>query len=249
MKQKRILTMQDLSCFGKCSISMSVAVLSACGHEAVALPTALLSTHTSEFSGYTFLDLALEDYKIIEHFKELNLSFDGILIGYLGSIPLIERAKKIIQIFGENAVVVVDPAMAEHGVLYNGFDMAYVDAMRTLCEMADFITPNTSETELLKEVKGACVLQTGVEKDEKMGIKMNEKEWMLPAFEGQFYGAGDAFSSAFMGLYMKTEQAEKAVEGALNFVWNSISNTLDEKQKYWYGTKFEQNLGYLTNFK
>ncbi|MBR4030704.1 MAG: bifunctional hydroxymethylpyrimidine kinase/phosphomethylpyrimidine kinase [Clostridia bacterium] len=249
MIQKRILTMQDLSCFGKCSISMSVAVLSACGHEAVALPTALLSTHTSEFSGYTFLDLAYEDDKIIEHFKKLNLKFDAILIGYLGSIPLIERAKKIVEIFGKGAVVVVDPAMAENDVLYSGFDMSYVNAMRTLCEMADFITPNTSEYKLLVGVKNARVLQTGVEKDGMIGIRLDQKEWLRPAFDGQFYGAGDAFSSAFTGLYMKTGELEKSIEGALDFVWGNINATQDEKEKYWYGTKFEQNLEFLVKFK
>lgn len=249
MEQKRILTMQDLSCFGKCSISMSVSILSACGHEAVALPTALLSTHTSEFKGYTFLDLSEENDKIIDHFKELGLSFDAIVIGYLGSLSLIERAKKIIEIFGKNAVVVVDPAMAENGALYTGFDMSYVDAMKTLCEMADFITPNTSEVKLLGNVKNVSVLQTGAEIDGKMGIRLNDKEWMLPVVSGQFYGAGDAFTSAFAGLYMKICDVEKAIEGALNFVWESINKTLDEQDKYWYGTKYEQNLGFLTNFK
>lgn len=249
MEQKRILTMQDLSCYGKCSLSMSTAILSACGHEAVALPTALLSSHTSEFKGYTFLDLSCEDDKIIEHFQKLGLSFDAIVIGYLGSLSLIERAKKIIEIFGDGAVVVVDPAMAENDVLYTGFDLSYVNAMKNLCEMADFITPNTSEVKLLGDVKGTSVLQTGVEKDRMIGIRAGEKEWLKPAIDGQFYGAGDAFTSAFAGLYLKTGCLEKAIEGALEFVWESINKTLDEKDKYWYGTKFEQNLGFLTNFQ
>ena len=97
MKQKRILTVQDLSCLGKCSLSMSAAILSAMGHEAACLPTALLSTHTGEFKGYTFLNLAEENKNILNHWRNLNLSFDGILVGYLGGLEQIENTISLIK--------------------------------------------------------------------------------------------------------------------------------------------------------
>lgn len=247
MEQKRILTVQDLSCFGKCSLSESIAILSALGHEAVALPTALLSTHTSEFEGYTFLDLAKENKKITEHWKNLGIKFDAILIGYLGSMALIERAKEIIEQFGDGATVLVDPAMAENGELYRGFDMEYVMEMKKLCELADFITPNHSEAELLGEVKNCTVIETGLEYKGKLGIRCGDKMFFKPVIAGQFYGAGDAFSSAFLGIYMKGYTVEEAMENALEFVWGSVKATENEQEKYWYGTKFEQNLKFLTN--
>lgn len=246
MEQKRILTVQDLSCFGKCSLSESIAILSALGHEAVALPTALLSTHTSEFKNYTFLDLADEGKKITEHWKSLGIKFDAILIGYLGSMALIERAKEIIEEFGKDAVVLVDPAMAENGELYSGFDMEYVKEMKKLCSLADFITPNHSEAGLLGEVENCAIIETGLEYKGKLGIRCGETKFFKPAVTGQFYGAGDAFSSAFLGIYMKGYTVEDAMEKALEFVWGSVKATENEQGKYWYGTKFEQNLQFLT---
>ena len=239
--------MQDLSCFGKCSLSESIAILSALGHEAVALPTALLSTHTSEFEGYTFLDLADETKKITDHWEKLGIKFDAILVGYLGSVALISRAKEIIKQFGEDAVVLVDPAMAENGELYSGFDMGYVKKMKELCSMADFITPNHSEAELLGEVKNCTVIETGLEYKGQLGIRSGEKVSLRPVISGQFFGAGDAFSSAFLGIHMKGYPVEKAIDLALEFVWGSVKATEREQEKYWYGTKFEQNLKFLTN--
>ncbi|MBQ7039192.1 MAG: bifunctional hydroxymethylpyrimidine kinase/phosphomethylpyrimidine kinase [Clostridia bacterium] len=247
MEQKRILTMQDLSCFGKCSLSESISILSALGHEAVALPTALLSTHTSEFEGYTFLDLAEESKKITDHWEKLGIKFDAVLVGYLGSVALIDRAEDIIKRFGKDAVVLVDPAMAENGELYSGFDMEYVEKMKELCALADFITPNHSEAELLGEVINCTVIETGLEYKGKLGIRCGEKTSYKPVISGQFYGAGDAFSSAFLGIYMKGYSVEEAMDLALEFVWGSVKATENEQEKYWYGTKFEQNLKFLTN--
>ena len=249
MEQKRILTLQDLSCFGKCSLSMSIAILSALGHEAVALPTALLSTHTGEFKGFTFLDLAEENRKIIKHWQALNLKFDAILIGYLGSEALIDSAEEIIHVFGKDAVVLVDPAMADNGVLYSGFDKNYVEKMKKLCTLADFITPNVTEADLLGTLDGCTVIETGLAFAHQLGIRCGKKVWTKPAFSGQFYGTGDAFASAFLGTYMKGFSLEKAIETALEFVWSSIEKTLSAHDRYWYGTKFEQNLQFLTNLK
>ena len=113
--------------------------------------------------------------------------------------------------------------------------------------MADFITPNHSEAELLGEVENCTVIETGLEYKGQLGIRCGDKMFFRPAITGQFYGAGDAFSSAFLGIYMKGYKVEKAMEYALEFVWGSVKATENEQEKYWYGTKFEQNLKFLTN--
>ncbi len=249
MQQKRILTIQDLSCLGKCSLSLSIAVISAMGHEAVALPTALLSTHTSEFKDYSFLDLASETPKIIQHWKALDLTFDAIYIGYLGSGAQVDNILTLLRILRKNAVVLVDPVMGENGALYDRFDHAYVQKMRTLCQYADIITPNLTEKAFLGTDLPCRVIETGVREGNQIGVRCGDKTWYKPYIPGQFYGTGDAFSSAFISVYMKFGDFERAIEEALNFVWGSIEKTLEEKQKYWYGIQFEKNLAYLVNLK
>lgn len=249
MKQKRILTVQDLSCLGKCSLALSIAVISAMGHEAAALPTALLSTHTSEFEGYTFLDLAEENRKIMAHWETLKLTFDAIYVGYLGSVSQIDNAQELIRRFGKDAVVLVDPVMAENGVLYDRFDQAYVEKMKDLCAQADFITPNPSEKALLGEGLPCKMIETGVRRGQEIGVRCGEKSWFKPYIPGQFYGTGDAFSSAFISVYVQFGDLERAIETALHFVWSSIEMAGREDYDRWYGVPFEQNLTYLANLR
>ena len=249
MKQKRILTVQDLSCLGKCSLSMSAAILSAMGHEAACLPTALLSTHTGEFKGYTFLNLAEENKNILNHWRNLNLSFDGILVGYLGGLEQIENTISLIKRFGKDAFVVGDPAMADGGELYAGFTEEYVEKMKVLCNMANIITPNADETNLLSGSVSCPIVETGVAKNNEIGVRFQGKEWLKPKFPGHFYGTGDAFSAALISAYMKFGDMDKSIEIALNFVWGSIEKTVQCENKRWYGINFEQNLPYLTSIR
>ena len=142
---KRILTIQDISCLGKCSITIALPVLSALGSEAVILPTALLSTHTM-FSGFTCKDLSDQIEPITAHWKSEGVEFDAIYTGYLGSIGQIDQVKAIIRDFkGPYTKVVVDPVMADNGKLYPAFDMDYVRKNTELCAVADIIVPNITE--------------------------------------------------------------------------------------------------------
>ncbi len=274
MKQKRLVTIQDLSCFGKCSITAALPVISALGTEAVVLPTAVLSTHTGEFENYTFHPLYSEFEKITNHWEELHIEFDAIYIGYIGSEELIDSVNAFLDKFSENAVVFLDPAMADNGKYYSGLDENYAKKLCELCKRADIISPNMTEAMILSGKKpedykkisdvreiaetlsslSANVIITGVHNKDSIqtiGYDSATKEICIadkPIREGVFYGSGDLFSSAFIGMYINGASFPDAVKNASEFVNDCIINTLDEHDKYWYGLKFEQSLGMLTDY-
>lgn len=145
---KRAVTIQDISCFGKCSITVALPIISAMGVECAIIPTAVLSTHTGGFKGYTFRDLSEDIPKISEHWKRENLAFDGVYTGYLGSPEQAEMIENFIDDFSP-PLVFIDPVMGDNGSLYAGFDGTIVEAMRKLCQKADIIVPNLTEAALL----------------------------------------------------------------------------------------------------
>ena len=131
MNYKRILTIQDISCVGQCSLTVALPIISACGIETSVLPSAVLSTHTMGFTGFTFRDLTEDMPDICAHWKKEGITFDGIYTGYLGSAKQIEYVKNIIaNTASEECLVVVDPAMADNGKLYPAFDMDFVGEMK-----------------------------------------------------------------------------------------------------------------------
>ena len=154
MAYPKILTVQDISCLGQCSLTVALPVISACGVETCVLPSAVLSTHTGGFSGFTFRDLTEDMPAIGAHWVKEGIAFDAVYTGYLGSTKQIDYVADLIATVKKaEAPVVIDPAMADHGKLYVGFDDAFVAAMRGLCAKADYLLPNITE---------ACFL-TGVE--------------------------------------------------------------------------------------
>ena len=150
---KKILTIQDFSCVGKCSLTVAIPIISAFGIETCALPTALLSTHT-QFKNWTFSNLCDQIDPITDAWEKENIIFDGICTGYLGGVDLIESVKGIIKRFvAKGGTVLIDPAMGDNGKLYAGFDMEYVKATKTLCAMADVITPNITEATFMLDME------------------------------------------------------------------------------------------------
>lgn len=145
---KRAVTIQDISCFGKCSITVALPIISAMGVECAVIPTAVLSTHTGGFSGYTFRDLSEDIPKITEHWKKEKLSFDGVYTGYLGSPEQAQMIESFIDDF-KPSLAFIDPVMGDNGKLYAGFDMSIVEAMKKLCSKATIITPNLTEASLM----------------------------------------------------------------------------------------------------
>ena len=147
---KRILTIQDISCVGQCSLTVALPVLSVCGVEACALPSAVLSTHSGGFHGYTFRDLTEDIPAIWRHWQREGISFDGIYTGYLGSTRQMELISELFQnVLASGGKRIIDPAMADNGKLYAGFDGAYVAAMGEFCRQGDLLLPNLTEACLL----------------------------------------------------------------------------------------------------
>ncbi len=174
---RRAALLNDLSCFGKCSITVGLPILSAAGVEALPLPTALLSTHTGGFSGYTCTDLTAEMERIASHWQTLGVRLDGIATGYFCSAEQIEFSRRFIRRFaGPDTLVLVDPVMADGGALYDGFDAAFVEKMRVLCCGAQVITPNVTEALLLAQLPceaepDATLLEECLARLQKLGAR------------------------------------------------------------------------------
>lgn len=265
MAYKRILTIQDISCVGQCSMTVALPILSACGHETCILPTALLSTHTGGFGKPAVTHMTGILPEIIRHWKENDITFDAILIGYLGSLSAIEMAAQVLDtMLAPGGVGIVDPAMADHGKLYSGFDEQYARAMGALCRRADVILPNITEaamlsgseyrenltedyvTELLEGLAHPCVILTGVGyREGQTGITIREREvchhYAHPRIGKSYHGTGDIFAAAFTGALMQGVPKPEAVKIAADFVCRCIENTA-VNPAHWYGVKFETAL-------
>ncbi len=269
---KRILSIQDLSCLGKCSQSIALPVLSCMGHECVSLPTALLSAHTV-FPDFYFQDLTAHFRPITEHWKKIGLEFNVIYSGYLGSEAQISLVQDLIADFpARDGLIFVDPVMADHGRLYAGFDAGFPEKMRTLCHCADIITPNITEaclltgTEyrsrhdedyilgLLKKLMTLGVktaILTGIRTDtEHMGVAAMDVGGscslhyteFIPAV---FHGTGDLFASTCVGALALGYDTGAAIALAADFVVKTITQTARDRDARWYGVNFETALPYL----
>lgn len=270
MKHPRVLTVQDISCVGRCSLTVALPVISACGVETSVLPSAVLSTHTG-IKGPTFRDLTEDMPAIADHWVKAGVKFDCIYTGYLGSVRQMEYVRKIMESTGaENCIKIVDPAMADHGRLYAGFDDAFVEAMKDFCAQADFVLPNLTEICLLtgtpyredydrafidtlleKLTAAGCknVIFTGVSFEPgKTGVVVLEKG-VYQYYEHEklpqsYHGTGDLYASAFVGALTRGKTAFEAAKIAADFCTACIRNT-DEGEAEWYGVRFEPVLGML----
>lgn len=265
---KRILTIQDISCVGQCSLTVALPILSACGVETAILPSAVLSTHTGGFKGFTFRDLTEDMPAIAKHWESENLRFDAFYTGYLGSEKQIAYVKDIFAKLGTpGALRIVDPAMADNGKLYVGFDEAFVKSMASLCAEADVILPNITEacfmtdmpyresydrayiSELLEKLSalGAkSVVLTGVGFEEgKTGVMVyeNGEEWhyVHDRISKGCHGTGDVYASAFTGALMNGKTLREAAVIAADYTVECILATIDDAS-HWYGAKFEKPL-------
>ena len=271
---KRILTIQDISCFGQCSLTVALPILSACGLETVILPSAILSTHTMGFTGFTVRDLSADIPAIAAHWKKEGIAFDAVYTGYLGSSEQIEYVKDIMANLGrDNFVKIVDPAMADGGKLYPAFDMAYVQEMKKLCAVADIILPNITEACFLTGVEyreqydmqwiqnlvdklhalgSRIVVLTGVGFEEgRTGVLVSEAgdEKGVQYYEHRkiskgCHGTGDVYASAFCGAYLQGHSLLDSAKIAADYVVQCIEATQDDPE-HTYGVKFELRLPLL----
>lgn len=265
MQYHRVLTIQDISCVGQCSMTVALPILSACGQETAVLPSAVLSTHTGGFTGYTVRDLSDDFPGIQAHWQKENIHFRAIYTGYLGSLQQIDMVKDIFATMLEDGgLAIVDPAMGDHGKLYPGFDQAYADAMGTLCGKADIIIPNITEAcmmtghpyaevydeayvmDLVEKLKGLgakCVVLTGVGYEEgKTGVLVSDENstqyYCHDRIPRNYHGTGDIFASAFVGGHMLGKSLIEAAQIAADYTAKCIELTIDD-DSHWYGVKFE----------
>ena len=265
MSYKKIINVQDISCVGQCSLTVALPVISACGVEASVLPSAVLSTHTAGFKGYTFRDLSDDMPDIVAHWKKENIEFDAIYTGYLGSEKQIDYVKNIFAtVASASCVKVVDPAMADNGSLYPGFDMNFVSAMGSLCAEADYVIPNITEAALMTGLEykieydrayidailaGLCaigcknVILTGISyRDGYTGVvTLVDGEYAYYEHEKMpkgSHGTGDIYASAFVGSLMNGKSVYDSARIAADFCVECIKET-QKHENHWYGSAFE----------
>ena len=269
---KIILSIQDISCVGQCSLTVALPIISACGIETAILPGALLSNHTAKgYTGFTFMDLTNEMPKILERWEKENIRFDAFYTGYVTKqqIPhILEIMKRVAK---PNCLRIIDPAMADNGVLYTGFDENFPKEMAKLCKGADYILPNLTEASFLLGIPyvgkdydkeyiekisrdlskfGAkTVVITGISFEKgKIGASVYHSEndsfeyYFNEWIDVNFHGTGDAFSCVFTGAILNGKTAIESVKIAADFVVESIKLTLDDIKNHWYGVKFEKAL-------
>ena len=268
MAYKRILSIQDISCVGQCSMTVAMPIVSACGHECCILPTALLSTHTGGFGkpAVVHFDDALDG--IWRHWQQQGITFDAICTGYLGSVGAVEAALRISEaLLAPGGVLMVDPAMADHGKMYSGLDESYMESMGRLCERADILLPNLTEAamlsgteyrenidegyvnQLLNRLPGKTVVLTGVGYAAGMtGVAIRQGSEVSyishPQVEKSFHGTGDMFAAAFAGALMQEKTVLQAAQIAAAYVLRCIELTAADPA-HWYGVRFESALPYL----
>ena len=272
MNYNRILTIQDISCVGQCSLTVALPIISAFGIETCILPSAILSTHTYGFKGFTCKDFTEEFKKIIAHWEKEKINFNAFYTGYILNIEQINIIKEIFTKFNINntSLKIIDPVMGDNGKLYPGFDLNFAKEMKSLCLNADIILPNLTEAcfltgyeykekydetyifsliKKLEELKVKIIILTGISYDENTtGVIVVEdgktKYYRHRKISKSYHGTGDIYSSVFVGAYLKGMNAFDAASAAADFVVECIEYTIKDSS-HWYGVKFEP---LLTNF-
>ena len=269
---KRVLTVQDISCFGQCSLTVALPILSACGHETVILPSAVLSTHTAGFTGFTCRDLTDDMPGIASHWKKEGIDFDCIYTGYLGSTKQIDYVKDMMaKLLRKDALKIVDPAMADNGKLYPAFDMEFVNQMKKLCAVSDIVVPNITEacfltgceyrekynqayiedlSDKLLALGAGTVVLTGVGYQEgKTGVFVKKSGEKSQYYEHRkiakgCHGTGDVYASAFTGSLLNGKSVFESAKIAADYTVLCIEKTQDDP-KHFYGVKFEKCMAEL----
>ncbi len=266
---KRVAAIHDLSGFGKCSLTVALPILSAAGIETSALPTAILSTHTGGISGYTYLDTTGEMRPFMKHWKSLDISFDAIYSGFLGSFEQLDIVSDFFDEFRtENNLILVDPVMADNGELYKIFTPEFALGMKKLCEKADIIVPNITEATLLlgeqyqpgpyskayiedlllklADLGPDKVVLTGVFfNDDELGAATYDKTTgktdyaFVSKIPGYYHGTGDVFASTLLAGLLNGFSLSESAGIAVRYTANSIKRTYNAQADYRFGVDFE----------
>ncbi len=273
---KRVAAIHDISCFGKCSLTVALPLLSAAGIETAIIPTAVLSTHTGGFSGYTFRDLTDDILPVAAHWKKEGIEVDAVYTGYLASKEQVDIVIQAIELIRKkDGFIMVDPAMGDDGRLYSGLKDDLPQEMLKLCATADIITPNITEASLMlgtpyqkgpynKEyieellrglsalTKNTVVLSGVYFDDEKIGAACCKDGEIFYAFSkragGFSHGTGDVFASTLLAAVMNGQNTQKAVQTAVDFTCECIECTHLEHPEMVYGVAFEQKIPELLKY-
>lgn len=268
--QKRVAAIHDISCFGKCSLTVALPIISAAGIECAAIPTAILSTHTGGFSGYTFRDLTDDIMPVADHWKKENLEFDAVYTGYLGSVEQIDLVCKAFDTIKTNkTMLIVDPVMADHGKLYAGFAETFPKEMCRLCAKADIITPNITEAAFmtdmpfmapphskeyienliaaLRKITDGKIVLTGVEFNEgEIGAACLEGDELsyifTPYVNAAYHGTGDIFTSTLTCGILRGKSLSVAALVAAKYTAGCIKLTKEQYPEMKYGVNFEAEI-------
>lgn len=269
--QKRVAAIHDISGLGKCSLTVALPIISSVGVETSVIPTAVLSTHTGGIDGYTYKDLTGEILPIAKHWKSLNLKFDAIYTGFLGSFKQIDLVSQIIDILSDDETkVIVDPCMADNGQLYKTYTIEMANAIKKLCKKADIIVPNITEAclllglpyrqnfesqELIDITTKLCDL--GCKQAVLTGVSFNKGELGALCFDkksqkinykfasevpARYHGTGDVFASFMVGALLNNINLTQSVQIAADFTSRSINNTFVTGTDKRFGVNFEKEL-------
>ena len=269
---KRVAAIHDISGVGKCSLTVALPIISAAGVECSVMPTAVLSTHTGGFEGYTFLDLTDEMMPIARHWQKENIKFDAFYSGYLGSLAQIDIVRDIFEMFRTpETLIMVDPVMADDGKLYSLFTMDHVKGMAKLCGHADIIIPNRTEAAFMlgRDYKGGAMTREEVDDllhalaglgakqvvltgvyfgEDDLGAAFYDAKTGLSdcviekRIEGMYHGTGDVFGSFLLGALLRGKSLGAATSLAVKYTCASILLTAEDKTGPRMGVRFESVL-------
>lgn len=263
----KLLTIQDISCYGQCSITVALPILSHYGIETAILPSAILSTHTSGFQNFTVHDLTDEMPKIIDHWIKEGIQYDAVYTGYIGNAKqfqdVIDCKEKLLK---PNGLLFVDPAMADHGKLYPGLGKDIVEGMKSISSIADYILPNITEAcfltgipyqeeqtdefiqhllQQLLALGAKNVILTGVIKQNQIGAIFYNGKKSVTVLKNiipqNYHGTGDIFSSIIIAHILNHKSMEETLDIATDFICDAILQTMPDAQ-HSYGVKFEEIL-------
>lgn len=275
IKQKRVAAIHDISCVGRCSLTVALPILSAAGFDTSVLPTAVLSTHTGGFENFTYRDLTDDIRPISDHWQSLNLEFDALYSGFLGSFEQIDLVAHLFDTFqSEKNLTLVDPVMADHGELYSIYTPEMAKGMTTLCAKADIIVPNLTEAAFLldepyvgedydqnyveellvklSQLGSQKVVVTGISFDpSQLGAATYDTETRIfdYAFNDRvsdyFHGTGDIFGSTLLSGLLNDFNLKESTQIAVDYTRECILKTVELGQEKRYGVCFERAIPYL----
>ena len=271
-KQKRVAAINDVSGMGRCALTVALPIISAAGIETCVLPTAVLSTHTGGFVDYTFRDLTEDILPFARHWQSEHAHFDAVYTGYLGSFEQQNMVGEVIDMFhAPDTLVIVDPIMADNGLLYPNFSLEFARGMARLCQKADVIVPNITEAVFmlgetyhegpytrayiegllhrLSDTGAKQVVLTGVYfDDQQLGAATLDRATgrigyaLTEKIPGLYAGTGDVFASALTAGLVKGFALDRAAQIAADFTVESIKRTYAAQADLRYGVNFEQSL-------